>query len=649
MRPRRQPPLSAPKALIAALLTLALLVAPHSARARSTSPSPPPTDPAPESPAAVDPSVPTLRTPVDVTFHQQLVVTANSRTGTLSLIDAQSLQPAGEFHVGLSPSAVESSGEYLLFTDHQRHTLHSLKLHRDAAGTCSLEPVATISVPRYPVDLAVSADKRAVAVTSLWSRMLTLLRLDDSGTFRQTHTIPLPFAPRRILHATPNTLVVADNFGGQLCVVDADSGSIVRHQSIHGHNIRGLAVNPRTRSLLVTCQTLDSRTFTTYERIFWGVLMQNGLHSLPLQTLLRPAPAENVTSAYTGPPQAKPVANSSYGSLDAYDEPEYDGSSYASPQRYPLGTPSVGSGDPGAMLVTANDTTLLLISGTSQIAFRTASHLPFERLPAGRRPESLCLNSDQSRAWIANRFDDSLTVLDLTGPAPSVIATVPLGTLRPLTPEESGEQLFYDASLSLDGWFSCHSCHTDGHTNGLLADTFGDEDRGAPKKVLSLLGTGYTAPWAWTGSKTHLEDQIKTSLIISMQTQLPSEQLPVEPLSAFLRSTTPPPSLHFARGSAPDPVRLSHAQKVFQSAGCSNCHAGASLTSAAIVDVGIHDEEGVTEFNPPSLRGVSQRGPWFHDGRATQLRHVLESGHHDPETPLSDDQITLLLELLDSL
>lgn len=613
--------------------------------AASATAAAPPGDPASAPPAAVDTAIPALRVPVDVACHQQLVVTANSRTGTLSIVDAQSLQLIGEYHVGDSPSAVESTGDYLLLTDHLRHTLLTLKLHRETSNKCRLEQLSTTDVPRYPVDIAVSPEGHSLAVTSLWSRMLTLLQIDNSGKLQETHRIALPFAPRRVIFAGPEMIVVADNFGGELCVIDGNSGEILRQQSLHGHNIRGLAVNPHSRSLLVTCQTLDSRTFTTYERIFWGVLMQNGLHSLPLQTLLRPAHTERSATVKT----AKPAANSSYGSLDAYDEPEYDGSSYASPQRYPLGTPSVGSGDPGAMLVTSNDTTLLLISGTNQIAFRTASHLPFERLPAGRRPESLCLNPDHTRAWIANRFDDSLTVLDLTGAAPAVLATVTLGTLRPQTPEESGEQLFYDASLSLDGWFSCHSCHTDGHTNGLLADTFGDEDRGAPKKVLSLLGTGYTAPWAWNGSKTHLEDQVKTSLIISMQSQLPSDQLPIEPLSAFLRSTTPPPALQFARGLEPDPDRTSLARNLFQSAGCSSCHAGSSLTSAAIVDVGIHDEEGVTEFNPPSLRGVSQRGPWFHDGRATQLRDVLESGHHNPGEPLSEDQITLLLELLESL
>jgi DNA-binding beta-propeller fold protein YncE len=626
-------------ALLAALAAL-------TAAANASHPN---SDPVSNPPEPADPAVPALRVPVDITSHQQLIVTANSRTGTLSIIDSQSLQLAGEFRVGTAPSAVDSNGHFLLLTDHSRHSLQILKTRHDANGLCSLELVASTPVPRYPVDLAVSADGHSVAVTSLWSRMLTLLHLDDAGRLHETHRIPLPFAPRRVLHADADHLIVADNFGGELCVVNSDSGQIIRRQSLHGHNIRGLAINPQTRSLLVTCQTLDSRTFTTYERIFWGVLMQNGLHSLPLPSLLRPVPTDSQQATQPNSQPATPSTNSSYGSLDAYDEPEYDGSSYSSPQRYPLGTPSVGSGDPGAMLVTADDTTLLLISGTNQVAFRAASHLPFERLPTGLRPESLCLNPNQTRAFIANRFDDSLTVLDLTATAPTVVANVPLGTLRQPTPEESGERLFYDASLSLDGWFSCHSCHTDGHTNGLLADTFGDEDRGAPKKVLSLLGTGYTAPWAWNGSKTHLEDQVRTSLIISMQSQLPTDQLPIEPLSAFLRSTTPPPSLQFARDSVSNSDRLSHARTLFQTANCQSCHAGSSLTSAAIVDVGIHDEEGVTEFNPPSLRGVSQRGPWFHDGRATQLRDVLESGHHGSDTPLSEDQITLLLELLDSL
>ena len=51
---------------------------------------------------------------------------------------------------------------------------------------------------------------------------------------------------------------------------------------------------------------------------------------------------------------------------------------------------------------------------------------------------------------------------------------------------------------------SCHSCHPDGHTNGLLNDNLGDGNFGAPKRVLSLLGVGQTGPWAWNGGVADL-------------------------------------------------------------------------------------------------------------------------------------------------
>jgi cytochrome c peroxidase len=219
--------------------------------------------------------------------------------------------------------------------------------------------------------------------------------------------------------------------------------------------------------------------------------------------------------------------------------------------------------------------------------------------------------------------------------------------------EEQGEQKFYDATVSLDGWFSCHSCHTDGHTNGQRADTFGDEDRGAPKKVVSLLGTASSGPWAWNGSKSHLEEQIKTSLIISMQTQIETEDLPIEPLAAYLRTLSPPPSIHTARGNFHEhtfsPDLLAEAKREFDSAGCRNCHSGNAFTSQDSFDVGIHDEMGETSFNPPSLRGVSQRAPYFHDGRAKSLDEVLQSAHHDTEHPLTKPQIQRLTLFLESL
>jgi cytochrome c peroxidase len=300
------------------------------------------------------------------------------------------------------------------------------------------------------------------------------------------------------------------------------------------------------------------------------------------------------------------------------------------------------------MVVTKNDTTLLLISGTGQLAFRTASHLPFERLKVGKRPEAICVNDDQTLAFVANRFDDSVSVVSLTGEAPTMQQTCSLGAQRELTLAEQGEQTFYDATVSLDGWFSCHSCHTDGHTNGLSADTFGDEDRGAPKRVISLLGTSDTGPWAWVGNKAELEEQIKTSLIISMQTQRQSEELPIASLAAYLRTLKAAPGT-LQHPEKNEPAELVKARQTFETVGCATCHAGPALTSDQSYDVGMTDEMGESRFNPPSLRGVSQRAPYFHDGHAATLQDVLKSGHHGQDQALTDEQIRQLELLLRSL
>ena len=80
---------------------------------------------------------------------------------------------------------------------------------------------------------------------------------------------------------------------------------------------------------------------------------------------------------------------------------------------------------------------------------------------------------------------------------------------------------------------SCHSCHTDGHTNSLLSDTLGDGSYGAPKRVPSLLGVAATGPWTWTGSIPRLEDQVRKSIVTTMHGAKPTDQQ-VADLTAYL-------------------------------------------------------------------------------------------------------------------
>ena len=577
-----------------------------------------------DAPFPVDRTQAAYRMPVGLVCQHDRLFAANARTGTVSVFDVSVGSVLAEWKVAGSLSAMAAWRDgFLVLDNHQHHILHLIP--NSESG--ELRIAAKTDIAKFPIDVAVNDDQSLIGVTSLWSHQLTVLKGDDLRLVVQSQ-IELPFAPRKLLFVTNQQLVVADAFGGNLAIVNCSTGEIVNQHSVYGHNISGLSLDHQAAQLLVTCQTLDAGTFTSYERIFWGVVMQNGLHSLQLRSLLTPQEQTNNMVA---------------------DEEKYDGSSYASQNRYPLGTPSIGSGDPGELVVTRDDTTLLLLSGVNQLAFRTASHLPFERLNTGRRPEAICLDGSHQRAFVANRFDDSITVISLKGESPTVESTISLGQVRKLTLAEQGEQTFFDATISLDGWFSCHSCHTDGHTNGLRADTFGDEDRGAPKKIVSLLGTHDTGPWAWNGSKTSLAQQIKTSLIISMQTQLTSDNLPIAPLAAYLQTLQPPPSANTAMDRVPSKGQLELAEQAFVASGCQSCHSGDTFTSDGRYDVGIFDESGETLFNPPSLRGVSQRAPYFHDGRAATLTDVLKSSHHDSEHPLTEEQIERLLLLLESL
>ena len=252
-------------------------------------------------------------------------------------------------------------------------------------------------------------------------------------------------------------------------------------------------------------------------------------------------------------------------------------------------------------------------------------------------------SADNKRLFIANTSADSISVVDLA--KPEAISNISLGLAAELSAADRGEVLFYDAKLSHDGWLSCHSCHTDGHTNGKLADTLGDGTYGTRKRILSLRGVGDTGPWAWNGSITELEHQVTKSITSTMQGPKPgAEQM--QDLAAYLRTLPPPPPKLNRRADDEDVRR---GRDIFAKQSCTRCHMPPLYTSAGVYDVGLKDEAGHDTFNPPSLRGVSQGGPYFHDGRAATLADVFTRQRHQIKTELTKRELEDLLIFLGTL
>jgi cytochrome c peroxidase len=201
---------------------------------------------------------------------------------------------------------------------------------------------------------------------------------------------------------------------------------------------------------------------------------------------------------------------------------------------------------------------------------------------------------------------------------------------------------------------SCQSCHSGGHTNGLLTDNFTDESYRSPKRVLSLLGQANTSPYSWAGTMQTLEDQIAFSIKSTMASDNAVRSKDVHQIAEYVRTLQRPPSIVEARSEANSPVRktkrVSRGERIFRSVGCIDCHREPFFTSEDVYDVGLQDERSMRAFNPPSLIGLSQRqNALFHDGRAKSIRDVIWQESHQLPDHVTRRERNVLIEYLMSL
>jgi YVTN family beta-propeller protein len=543
-----------------------------------------------------------LRRPVAVVVaddgHRLFV--ANRRTGSVSVIDVDRRQVLAEPVVGQVLADLADAGEgRFLAVDEEAGGLIVLTRRGD-----SLDATGRVQVGEAPVSVRVLPGSRAV-VACLWSRQLAIVDRIGDGSPKLHKTLALPFAPReQILLPGGEKLVVADAFGGKLAVVNVQRGVVESVRVVPGLNIRGLAVGADGKQLLLSQQLLAEDTPTRSDDIRWGNVISNGVRSLSLEDVANP-------------------------SADLLQHSRL----------LPLGEFLHGAADPAGLSV-ADGKILVTLAGTGEVAFGPELHGDWPRLSVGRRPTVLGVSG--RRAFVADTFGDAVTILDI--PGRKKIATISLGRMPEPGPAERGELLFFDGRQSVEGWMSCQSCHSDGHTNGLRSDTLADGSYGAPKRVPTLRGIGETAPWAWNGSMTRLEDLVSQSIRTTMHGPRPTERQ-VADLTAYLRTLTPPPAIR----RNPSGEAVQHGKTVFESAGCVRCHAAPAYTTPRTYEVGMEDELGKTLFNPPSLRGVSQGVAFFHDGRAASLDEVFTKHRHQVPAELARKDLDDLLAFLRTL
>jgi cytochrome c peroxidase len=274
----------------------------------------------------------------------------------------------------------------------------------------------------------------------------------------------------------------------------------------------------------------------------------------------------------------------------------------------------------------------------------------YRRLPLGGRPQAVQFVDGSDQVVVANYLLDVVQVVDVR--AGKVLRQVHLGGPAQPSLARRGEAIFYDAKRSHQQWFSCHTCHPDGHTAGRTFDTLNDDSYGNPKMTPTLRGVTKTGPWTWHGWQKDLGESVEKSLTDTLFGPKPSAQ-DVKAVVAFLESLDHPPNPNRQANGSLSPA-AERGQAIFRGKGhCASCHQGEEYTSAKNYDVKIEaDGSPFDLWNPPSLRGLFDRGPYLHDGRADSLEDVLRTDHAPQKLggkALTAEERRDLIEFLKSL
>jgi len=567
------------------------------------------------------------RSPVDcvLTPDEHWLLTANQTSGTISVIDLQDGRVASETPTGSRTSAVALTpdGKRVLSSATFAHEVIAYSLD----GTGVLKEVARRWVGFEPRGIVIDAAGKLAYVALTTAHAVAVV---DVATLEEQARIPVGRWPRYLaISPDGQTLAVGCSGDKAMAFVDVAQRKLTRLEPFDGLNQGQVQFSPDGEFVFAP-YAYHFGSGPTERTIKLGWVITSRV------ARIRVKQAKRVSSLY----------------LDTQGQAVSDPFGMAfSPDHQWLAVAASGTHE---LLVFKNEKLPFLGFGSRFLIdddLRQDANR-YGRIPLGGRPMFLRFSKDSRRIYVANYLLNAVQVVDLHDR--KVIRTIPLGSAPGESLARKGEAIFYDGQRGFDQWYSCASCHYEGHSNGIAMDTTNDGRLGDPKMVPSLRYVTHTGPWTWHGWQKSLPAAMRKSMAESMLGK-PMKQEEVDALIAYLGTLQGPSNPHLGR----DQKRTAAAERgrlVFESekAGCVDCHHGNYFTDDKARIVGLESRGDVYKgFNPPTLRDVDDRMAYLHDGRAKSLEDLLQ-GPHAPDKVTKNGKLTQqelkdLVEYLKSL
>ncbi|HZE98201.1 MAG TPA: c-type cytochrome [Planctomycetota bacterium] len=540
-------------------------------------------------------------------------LTANRTSASVSLVDLTEGRVAAEVAVGRHPYGIDWKGGVAVVASLWDDSVAILEVAPPKIGVA-----ATVRVGNEPRGVAISPDGTKAYIVVSGDNAVDVLDVAAKKVIRRVTVGAEPW-----FAALAGTwLLVGNAQSGDVSRINTATMEAAPPVQLEGHNLRRIAADPKGEAAYIA-HIADRGSSVTLQNIERGLVIDNRISRVPV----------------TGDGRA------SMG----------------------LDMKGFGAADPEGVAVSPEGTRLAVTLGGTRDLLLMSLPLPFpaeagEFIPDALlkdktryrrvsglrgRPLGCAFTPDGKSVVVANALGNEVQIVDWE--LGDVVRSIPLGGPKELTPARQGEKIFYDAARSWHDWFSCATCHAEGHTNGGVYDTLNDGRYGNPKKTLSLRGVTKTGPWTWHGQQQDLKQALQGSFTRTMSKPKLNPQ-EMSAVVAFLETNDflPPP-----RDVPADAV--ARGGILFKEKLCDVCHIPPAYTSEDVMKVGLEAPDDVYKrgYNPPPLRGVWKRGPWLHDGRAKTLESVFQE-HHRPsklnsKPDFSPAELTDLLAFLKSL
>lgn len=550
--------------------------------------------------------------------------------------------------------------------------------------------IKVISVGHVPRGIALSPDGGTLFVTNAWADTVSVI---DASTFQVLRSLPTGFEPSGVVFdSKADALYVANRLSNDISVIDVKTGQETK-RLLAGRGASYLSISPDGKFIYCTHIYPNQGAFRSQPQSEITVIDTETQTVVGRKTLNNVAGVFHVAMSSDGklgvvaqlrPKNLIPLAHVEHGWAFG-DSLTLFGSDVGGLVQVPLDELDRYYALPWGVAISPDKSKLFLTTAGAQsvtvidlprlLKTVRARRQPFvndlsasaeyisSRIPVGHNPRGMALSPDSTRLYVANRLDDSISVIDTA--AERVVSTIDLGGPKNVDALRRGERLFYTAEFAFQGGFGCSNCHIDSTIDGLQWDL---EPDGFGKDIVdnrSLENLAGTEPFKWNGGNPDMPTECgpRTEKFFFRSQSFNQQQL--TDLVTFVYSLPYRPNRYRLpngeftsaqeRGKAIfERAKTKNGSEIPEANQCTYCHNGPKYTNQKQIDIG---SGKATDRSPiidvPQLPNIAYSAPYLHDGSARSLEEIWTvfnpKDTHGVTNDLTKDELNDLIEYLKTL